>query len=78
MVGYEPTLRNAPDSVGAPTRCEGGAATMILSLGVLGALAGVAVAAVAASYGADRRFWPWPRQRVRRHDAATAATATPA
>lgn len=39
---------------------------IILPLGTLGMI----VAAVAASYGADRRFWPWPRGRVRSHDAS--------
>jgi len=43
---------------------------MILSLGVLGALVGVAVAAVAASYGADRHFWPWTRCPACGHGAS--------
>jgi len=46
----------------------------LVVLGVLGALVGVAVAAVAASYSADRRFWPWPRRRVCRPDAPPRAS----
>ncbi len=42
-------------------------------LGVLGAIVGMIVAAVAASYSADRRFWPWPRRRVCSHDTAPLA-----
>jgi len=46
---------------------------MVLPLGVLailGVTVGMIVAAVAASYRADRRFWPWPCHRVCGHDAS--------
>ncbi len=46
---------------------------MVLPLGVLailGVTVGLIVAAVAASYRADRRFWPWPCRRVCGYDAS--------
>ncbi len=42
----------------------------LLPLGALGVIVGMIVAAVATSYGTDRRFWPWPRGREWRHDAS--------
>ena len=51
---------------------------MILSLGalvILGVIVGVAVAAIAASYRTDRRFWPGPRCRGCSHDAPLRACA---
>lgn len=46
----------------------------LVALGVLGAIVGMIVVAVAASYSADRCFWPWPRRQVRPLDAAPLAS----
>lgn len=37
---------------------------LILPLGLLGLIVGMAIVSVAMSYGADRHVWPWPRDRM--------------
>ena len=51
---------------------------VVLTLGALGGMVGMTIAAVAASYGADQRFWPWPRDRVRGYGASSRARCAPA
>ncbi len=46
---------------------------VVLTLSALGGMVGMTIAAVAASYGADRRFWPWPRARVCGYGASSRA-----
>jgi len=45
----------------------------LVAFGVLGAIVGMIVAAVASSYSADGGFWPWPRGLMCSHDTAPLA-----